>query len=199
MIKFLLFAFLLFPSLAIGQTIQDYYELFSHNFRRPLKSTEEDFVFVDDVNNFIQIKNRKMPADAISFTYFEKEDGQKVFGFQYVSAIVGQVVVPRAEFFTYQDGIWADVSEVVCPDLSFAAFWGEQPLPPQDLQEFNLELVLPRKGDLVLAKSLPAMPFQFPYDNLPKDYQKTFAKRKYKTFELFWNKALGKFEIRKKY
>ncbi|NJL14526.1 MAG: hypothetical protein HC913_16985 [Microscillaceae bacterium] len=195
----LLFVCLFLPSVTVGQTIQDYYELFAHDFRRPLKRTEENWVFVDEVNNFIQIKNRKMPADAISFTYFEKEDGQKVFGFQYVSAVVNQFVVPRAEFYTYHDGIWADVSAFVCPDLSFAAFWGEQPLPPQGLQEFNLELVLPRKGDLVLAKSLPAMPFQFPYDILPKDYQKTFAKRKYKTFELLWNKKLGKFEIRKIY
>jgi hypothetical protein len=191
---------LLFPSVITAQSIQDFYKVFEHTYRKSLEISEMNQVEVDEKNAFIKIYNPLMPADAVSFTYFVKEDKSKVFGFQYVSAHVDRVLaVPRTEFYEYKDNTWREVSGEVLPKLGFVAFWGDQALPPQSLQELNLWLVLPQVGTTVLAKSSEALSFQFPYDNMPKDYIETFDKRKYKTMELNWNVKIGKFVIGKKY
>ncbi len=199
--KLLLLSFCLsFPYFAQAQTIQDFYKLFEHKYRKSLESSELNQVLIDEKNAFIKIHNPLMPADAISFAYFVKSDKTKVFGFQYISAYIDlALAVPRTEFYIYQNNQWQEVSQAVLPTLNFQSFWGNQPLPPQSLQEFNLELVLPQVGTMVVAKSSEAYSFQFPYNNQPKNYAETFAKRKYKTMELNWNANTGKFEVSKKY
>lgn len=191
---------LFFPYISNSQTIQEFYALFEHTYRKPLQNSETNQVLIDEKNAFIHIKNPLMPVDAVSFTYFIKEDKGKIFAFQYISAHVDLVMaVPRAEFYVFKDNKWQDVTDDVRPNLGFEDFWGNQPLPDKSLLEFNLELVLPQVGTTVLAKSSPAYAFQFPYSNLPKGYLETFEKRKFKTIELNWNKKTGKFDTGKRY
>jgi hypothetical protein len=198
--KLILILFFCSPFLGNAQTIKDYYELFVHQYRKPLQNSATNQVTIDEKKAFIQIKNPLMAGDAVSFVYFVKKDNTKIFGFQYVSAMVDMVLaVPRTEFYKYEGNKWVDVTYEVRPNLELKDFWGKQPLPPKSMQEFNLELILPQMGTTVLANISPAHSFQFAYNNKPEDYDKTFAKCQYKTIELNWNKTTGKFEKGKKY
>ena len=155
---------------------------------------------IDEKNAFINIQNPQEPDDAISFKCFTKEDKTKVFGFQYSASQRGLgLIMTRTEFFVFKDKKWQEVSDQVCPMPKFEDYWGTQPLPENLLREFNMHLILPQIGTTILAKSSPAIGVQFPYSNAPKGYTETFAKRKFKTIELNWNKTKGKFEVGKKY
>jgi len=183
-----------------SQSIKEFYDLFEHAERKPTQNTETNQVLIDEKNDFIKIQNPKIPDDAISFKSFTKEDKTKIFGFQYSASQLGLgIIMTRTEFYVFKDNKWQEVNEQVCPSLGFKDFWGAQPLPYDLLQEFNLHLNLPQTGTTILAKSAPATRHQFVYDNLPKEYSETFAKRKFKTIELNWNKTTGKFNIGKKY
>lgn len=198
--NFILLFFLALPYLSNAQTIQAFYTTFEHSNRKSLEDAEANQVLIDEANAFIQITDSEMPIDFIRFKCFTDSKGNKVFGFQYVSAIInGTLAVPRAEFYTYQDDEWQEVTDKVCPQLTFADFWGKSTLPDKALQEYNLELVMPQEGTTVLAKSTPANKFQFVYDNMPEGYLETFQKSKFKTITLNWNEKKGVFEVGKKY
>ncbi len=197
----ILLFFLMLPFVAKSQTIQEFYALFEHSNLKSLENTETNQVLIDEENAFIQIKDILMPLDVVRFKCFVGKDKSKIFGFQYVSAIMDSVLaVPRAEFYTYQkNGEWKEVTQQVCPQLTIADFWGKSTSPDKVLQEYNLELVMPQTGTTVLAKSTPAYDFQFDYSNMPRGYLEAFQKIKFKTIELNWNETKGKFEIGKKY
>ncbi|MDX2304335.1 MAG: hypothetical protein NW226_16135 [Microscillaceae bacterium] len=198
--KITLLTLLLIPCMSYSQTIQEYYALFEHSFRKTLENSETNQVMVNEKNAFLRISNPQKPADVVSFKYFVKADQRKVFGFQYADIQEGlNLVILRTEFYVYQDKKWLEVTEEVCPLLTLKDFWGNQALPTQVSQEFNLELILPETNTTILAKSQPAVAVQFPYGNLPTGYSETFEKRKFKTIELNWNKTTGKFEVGKKY
>ncbi|MCU0436664.1 MAG: hypothetical protein MUC49_02035 [Raineya sp.] len=200
--KNLILGFLLiFPYISQSQTtIKDFYEIFKHEERKPSQNSETNKVFIDEKNAFIKIENPKDADDAISFKCFTKNDQSKVFGFQYsASQPALGIFMTRTEFYVYQNNEWKNVTEQVCPNIGFKDFWGSQPLPERSLNEFNLHLILPQTGTTILAKSAPATKEQFVYGNLPKEYMKTFEKRKFKVIELKWNKATGKFDIGKRY
>jgi len=197
--KFILGFLLLFPYLSNSQSIQEFYDLFKHDRRKPTQNSATNQATIDEKNAFIKIQNPQDADDAISFKAFAKEDKSKVFGFQYsASQPELGIFMTRTEFYVYKNNEWQDVTEQVCPSLGFKDFWGSKPLPERLLNEYNLHLILPQTGTTVVAKSAPATKEQFPYSNLPKEYTKTFEKRKFKAIDLKWNKTTGKFEIGKK-
>ena len=198
--NFILIFLLILPNMSHSQTMKEFYDLFEHANRKPTQNTETNKVLIDEKNAFIKVQNPQNLDDAISFKCFTKEDKTKVFGFQYSASQPGLgLKMSRTEFYVYKDKQWKEVTDEVSPALGFKDFWGNQSLPANQLQEYNLDLALPQTGTTILAKSSPAVAVQFPYSNLPKGYNETFAKRKFKTIELNWNKTKGKFEIGKKY
>ena len=190
---------LLMPFLSNSQNIKEFYDLFEHSMRKSCQNTTTNQVMIDDKSNFIRIQNPQDLDDAISFKCFIKDDKSGIFGFQYSASQPGLgLIMTRTEFYTYNNKQWKNVTNEVCPTLSFKDFWGNQSLPDKSLQEFNLHLILPQAGTTIVAKSAPAVKVQFPYDILPKDYSATFEKRKFKNIELNWNKTTGKFEVGRK-
>ncbi len=195
----LLILFLL-PSLSISQTIREFYDLFEHSNYKSLENTETNQVLIDEANAFIQISNPQTPVDMVRFKCFTDSNGGKIFGFQYVSAIIdSSLAVPRAEFYTYLNDEWQEITNQICPQLTMVDFWGKSTLPDKVLQEYNLELVMPQQGNTILAKSTPAHDVQFPYSNMPEGYLETFKKAKFKNIALNWNEKKGVFEIGNKY
>ena len=196
----ILVLFVLASDLSQGQSIQEFYESFTHSRRKTTQKSEKNQVLIDEKNAFIKIYNPQDEDDGIIFKCFVKEDKSRVFGFQYSASQPDLgLFMTRTEFYTYVNNEWKDVTFEVCPSISFKDFWGNQTLPHSSLQEFNLHLLLLQQGTNLVAKSTPAVKVQFPYDNLPKEYSSTFEKRKFKTIELKWNTATGKFQIAKKY
>lgn len=198
--NFILCIFLFFPALSNSQSIQEFYELFTHDYRKSSQNTQTNQVIIDEKNAFIKIQNTKDTDDVVRFKCFTKEDKSKVFGFQYSASQPDLgLFMTRTEFYVFKNKQWEEVSNDVLPSLRFKDYWGNQPLPEGLLFEFNLDLTLPQTGTTILAKSYPAVSVQFPYSNTPKDYTQIFEKRKFKTIKLIWNKKNGKFDIGKKF
>jgi hypothetical protein len=198
--NFILCLLLLLPSISNSQSIKDMYDLFQDKMRKSCQNTETNQVLIDDKNDFILIQNPEDENDFIRFKSFTKDDNTKIFGFQYVALRIDiDFRMTRTEFYVFKDNQWEDVTYDVYPNIGFKEYWGNKALPNQHSQSLNVDLMLPQEGTTVVAKSSPAIKFQFVYDILPNGYEEMIVKRKYKTIELNWNKTAGSFEIGKKY
>lgn len=154
----------------------------------------------DATNAFLELEqsNEMSPPIFVYFTYFSDNLQNKTFGYQYFAQGTVGASDHDTQFYRVEGKTWKNVTDEICPFLSFKDFWGnDAEMPSLKIRNhFQIKYQLPQAGTQVLAtlEQIPLVDAGIE----PEQYEKALKQIRYKTIELKWNMDKGVFEIGKK-
>jgi hypothetical protein len=155
----------------------------------------------DEDNAFLEIEksDEMSPPKTVYFTYFVDNSQNKTFGHQYYAmGTVGDSDY-NTEFYRIEGKMWKNVTDEICPTLSFKDFWdSSEELPPLKIfNRFAIKYQLPQNGTTVVATLEEQSLVDADIDL--KAFERYKRKITYRKIDLKWNMDKGVFEIGKKY
>ncbi len=154
----------------------------------------------DAANGFLELEQsgEMSPPKFVYFTYFTDNSQNKTFGYQYFAQGTVGASDHNTQFFRVEGKTWKNVTDEICPLLSFKDFWGnDAEIPALKIRNhFQIKYQLPQAGTQVLA-TLEEIPL-IDAGIEPEQFEKVLKQIRYKTIELNWNMDKGVFEIGKK-
>ncbi len=154
----------------------------------------------DAANAFLELEqsDEMSPPTFVYFTYFTDNSQNKTFGYQYFAQGTVGANDHDTQFFRVEGKTWKNVTDEVCPLLSFKDFWGnDAEMPSLKVRNyFQIKYQLPQTGTQILAtlEEIPLVDAGIE----PEQFEKALKQIRYKIIELDWNMDKGVFEIGKK-
>jgi hypothetical protein len=162
-----IFAFAVMFVLSFAPGIKDYFKLFPHKPENISidKEDEHNRITIDEKNGYLMVSSDDADysfeyGGEIEFTYFVKEDKQKIFGYSEFSEGPSSVST-TTKFYNYGNGKWTEVS--VLPDLSLSDFSTSDTVEKIGT-EFQIRYQLPQHGTDVTAVVYPVGENNAPFD-----------------------------------
>jgi hypothetical protein len=191
-----IFAFASIIALAFAPGIKDYFKLFPYKPENLSLENEDEHhrITIDDKNAYLMISYDDADysfeyGGEVEFTYFVKEDKQKIFGYSEFSEGPSSVS-SETKFYSYTNSKWTEVS--VLPDLSLSDFSTSETVDKIGT-EFTIRYQLPQHGT-----DLTAVVYPVGENNAPFDYG-SYSKfiNELPKLTLGFNKKSGTFELKK--
>jgi hypothetical protein len=191
-----IFAFAVMIALSFAPGIKDYFKLFPHKPENISidKEDEHNRITIDEKNGYLMVSYDDADysfeyGGEIEFTYFVKEDKQKIFGYSEFSEGPSSAST-MTKFYNYTNAKWTEIS--VLPDLSLSDFSTSDTVEKIGT-EFQIRYQLPQHGTDVTAVVYPVGE-----NNAPFDYQ-AYSKfiNELSTLTLSFDKKTGTFNLKK--
>jgi hypothetical protein len=191
-----IFAFALVLILSYATGIKDYFKLFPHKPENISidKEDEHNRITIDEKNGYLMISYDDADysfeyGGEIEFTYFVKEDKQKIFGYSEFTEGPSSAST-KTKFYTYANNKWTEVS--VLPDLSLSDFSTSDTVEKIGT-EFQIRYQLPQHGTDITAVVYPVGE-----NNAPFDYE-AYSKfiNELPKLTLGFDKKTGTFNLKK--
>ena len=161
------FSLLLITQLFLATGIEDYFRMFPHkpeNFSA-VKEDEHTRIKIDEKNAYLMISYDDADysfeyGGEIEFTYFVKEDKQKIFG--YSEFFDGPSSSSSdTKYYTYTNQQWREISPL--PDLKLEDFSTSE-LVEKVGTEYHIRYQLPQHGTDIIASVYPVGENNTPFD-----------------------------------
>lgn len=151
-------------------------------------------------NAFLELEQSDdmSPPRIVYFTYFTDKEGKKTFAYQYFAQGTVAASEHDIQFFRVEGKMWRNVTDEICPLLSFRDFWGNSAeMPELKIRNcFQIKYQLPQKGTTIIAtlEEIPLIDSEIE----PEFFEKIKKQIRYKAIELNWNMDKATFEIGEK-